>query len=504
MGALRSIASAALALGLLAGCQTDPLTTPPHLVEPLPSALTGPLDRTLVRVRMNRPGTDDSPAAALRDDGTHASWRINGSGGNEAINHAYGMFPDGDDFVFAPTLLPGENHLEVGRCNDLDDCGWTAVDLTVNLKSGSPDPKLGGTGQLVLDGFSGASTATLLPDGRVLLGAETKQGTRLLAMRSDGKLDTTFGDKGVATLPCSGMTARPLLRSDGTFLVTVTSGAWSRVLHLLADGSVDAFFGTNDFVELPDAGNLRSFVADGAGHYWLAGVAGSRASLTQLAEDGTVLSATFVDDGSSSMALDAVVDASGSVALLKTDRLLRGGVAGVSSTTMLDPASSGAVAFVGSEVAIVQGVASATGAPLSARVRIGASTIDVPFAMTNVPDRPFRVAAAADGSVYVVANIDHPPDGGGWSLTPQAGSDFAVARIRAGALDATFGQAGIAHASFLLSWRPIATDTMLDQPAAIWFGSDGAPWLAGLTPGGGTDGFSQRGGPGIGVVRFLP
>ena len=87
-----------------------------------------------------------------------------------------------------------------------------------------------------------------------------------------------------------------------------------------------------------------------------------------------------------------------------------------------------------------------------------------------------------------------------------AGTDFAVVRLRAHAIDQSFGTGGVAHASSMLVRNPIQLETVMDGVLSLALGSDGAPWMTGMSRAIETDerAYLRRVHSVIALSRFLP
>jgi hypothetical protein len=514
------------------------LNSPPLVAEPSAGAV---LDRCLVRVRISQPGTDANAGQTLTDaSDPHADWRVNGGPQIIASDASFVLDAEKDytrfaPYVFAATLVPGANHLEAGRCNSLDECGWTPIDLTVKLGAGSPNPAFAGSGQLILPGYglakgySGANSFTLLPDGRALVGVELGAGVdphdALIAVRPDGTYDTSFGKAGVAVLPFINTRQHLVPRAGGGFLALLDNSAGAWLMRLGKDGSVDTSFGQNGTLPIPlpagsgsGAFTVNLVTADSAGGFIVAGVVAidnGSVFVEQVGPDGALV-ASKVLGPVSSVGMPAAIDDVGRIVLLSAGEMRKGSLAnGLDATfgavaVAVPPAAQMGVAILGDSTAFafLEGQSGGASSSINAKLLMVAAggsvkTIEIPFA--SPAGQEVQLLPAADGALYVASTLGHPAvpaQSATGDATP--GTDVALARIRAGALDPSFGVAGIAHASFMLSWSPIAVDTIYDAPVAIALSPDGDPWVLGTsvsTPA--TAGTHTGRGPGTGIVRFM-
>lgn len=62
---------------------------------------------------------------------------------------------------------------------------------------------------------------------------------------------------------------------------------------------------------------------------------------------------------------------------------------------------------------------------------------------------------------------------------PQRGTEIVVARLVDHALDPSFGEGGVGHASFRLAHTPVPRDATFDEALGIAAGPDGSPWVIG-------------------------
>ena len=185
--------------------------------------------------------------------------------------------------------------------------------------AGDPDPSFGTDGIFVAadDRPRYAMDAALQNDGKLVVGARGENSSTfdLYRLTTDGVLDTTFGEEGVARLEVGGIARleRVLLHPDGRIITVGTLGAGSSARWVLTgqsgDGTLDPTFGTGGIVvaESPSGGVNLGAVAtdaalDSAGRIVLAGysTAATTGAVDALAGrffvDGT-LDPSFGDDG---------------------------------------------------------------------------------------------------------------------------------------------------------------------------------------------------------------
>ncbi len=518
-------------LALLGCLSQQSETSRPKVAEPMTGQV---LDRCLARVRMTAPASALDPAGHVVPGNSgnqglgHADWRINGGYPNEAVSTS-GTAVD-EPFIFSVTLVPGANHLELGRCDVADRCGWTGVDLTVTLKPGSPDPAFAHTGILayppnvLIAAYQRVFGLWPLADGRLLVAADrTHLGAMypdpvLLAFKPDGSLDASFGSFGAAPLPVVPSDLFLAPRSGGGYAALFSRGP--SLAHLSATGAVDTSFGTQGLLPIRSTAALEpvAFAGDGSGGYWLAGAAIADGSMPfvqfpfvmHIDDAGTELAFQHVADG---YVVSATVDATGRAAFLMTDRVLITGGTSVSLPVTLNAGTQvGTIRFAHNGDVLV-GLPSNGTAPAAVYRIAGGSlawTVALPFDYANAGpagDARPQLVEAADGTIYVAGPWTAPPDGLCCRWFPAAGPsvELGLVRIVGSHLDTAFGTQGIAHASSALSWLPMATEQTVDSPTAVALGPDGAPWVVGLGGTGVSDPsrYTQRG-LGVVLTRFLP
>lgn len=516
---MSSFAAGAL---LLIGCKEDEetATTPPRVAEPVNGATVG---CCLVRVRMNPPaeGVDlDGKVRPLEAGGPHANWRVNDGPIHDVQFPSTQREMGGLPYVFAAELAPGMNKLEVARCDEFDLCGWTTISLTATIAVGSPDPAFARTGQLVIG--ASAPRALHVDGSRTLLAVESGTGAEPTQVRSfgaDGVLDTTFGTAGVAKVGLRAVRG-VFPASDGKIFVWMDG----YVARLTAMGANDTSFGTAGVLQFPSPSGsvfLHAMTELANGNLIVAGSIADAGSVVPgvivLSPDGVIVdSQTLAPPGSNVAVRSAVVTRAGDVAFLTTDSVYRATIAGpvttfgTSGVLMLPPGlpatqDAGRITFSGDRV-VVAHLMGPDGRVLTITPAGQISTVMVPFGAESNAGHVTALSATAD-TIYVAATSNHPANPQkSWLDNPIDGSDLAVARIRAGALDGSFGTAGIARVSFMNAWRPVAVETLLETPVALAIGPDGAPVVLAESRGAGIDLWNPQFnlGPGATLVRLRP
>ncbi len=522
------------AVFLLLGCEaTITENSPPVVSEPVAGFTT---DRALVRVHMSAPGDGASSGQSTSYGGGHANWRINGGATTEVsrpINDRDPIHP----FVFSAIVPEGSSSLELGRCNDVDQCGYTKVNVVLKTASGSPDPSFGGAGQLIEPRLGRAEGVAVLPDGRVLIAAEGNESPPkmgLIMFKPDGHKDLTWGTNGVASLTVVNARAFLLPRPGGGVLAIFSrpSAGQTYVARFDAAGKLDTAFAdpalggeVRGFPwQGPSGGVILDAVVDGAGHVVVAGQAqasdlGSAPPFIQTVDfDLNSLAVMELATGAPVAAnvVAASLDKTGRAAFLLDDRLTRGSTAGVETTfgtagrvdLPSNFSSTGAVALRadGTVVSVRKTASSLHVSWVTATGVVSSFEVPSDGPPPAMGDWPMVLKESAAG-VYLASTGLRPSDATrAWTMENEPGSDIVVFRLNAGAIDTTFGTAGRADASMALSWAPVSTESLLDTPLAMAIDPAGKPVVVGgsaTTTQATLDSYTKRG-PGMAAVKFIP
>jgi hypothetical protein len=519
-----------LAFLALAGCPSTLETTAPQLVEPLDGTT---IDRCVVRVRIDPPGRDLKYVESAQ---FYAAYKLDGG----APIHARAWTQDRDptaSFVFPVTLHTGANRLEVGRC-DGDECGWSTANVTVAQHPGSPDCAAPGSGSLITTlPWSSKTRAIALGGGRFATSHDAGTGplahTTLTWSAADGSIDTSMT---TTTMPFD--VGVPVLASRPT-------GGWfgafqrpgnSHLVRIGTNGVLDTTFGTNGSLDVraPDnrgLGIMTLTPASGGGYYAGGTVEVPAMPLSRIPfgmhvdEQGVVTSFTELDPGSGVWeTMDIAIDESGRFRATVTDAGTRmnnfvlAGTIGSGITTNYGTQGHAALpSDPGVSSITLDGVVVTVAQLHEGDLRIlrldgnGApvSTIELPLQSpypTGLDVRP-RMWSAPDGSLYVTVTVGHDPEvARSWGTDPQVGTDVATVRIRNGALDTSFGDAGISKVSSMLAYDPISTETVYDTALALGPSASGGPAMltySQSTPTTAQGEYTVRG-PALGRIELLP
>lgn len=500
-------------------------TTPPTVAEPRAGQV---FDRCEIRIRMTQPGLD-AVSNSNTGIGVHAAWRVNGGVEHEIWSRIFDTHID-ESFLFAVTLVPGANHLELGRCDAAGSCGWTAVDVRADLHAGSPDCMFAGAGQHVFAHADERVGPAILTDGRPVYGTWLPTGGTTLAgavyalSPEDGNPDPTFGVAGVVTTPRSGL-VRPVALANGGFVIMHVGGTGSDVSYLSRydrNGVLDTAFGDTGVVLLVDpqsSASLRVFDTrpEADGSTLIAGAT----FVARIDPTGTQMTFTRFDPGQTD-ATAAALDANGNVAVLFRNIIVKAALGtgidtafGTGGTLTLPSGelSVGEIRFHAGGIAVANPIGNAPGGVQLMLVTAAGTVTPVSLsfdsaATMNPSDRTAHLASAADGSLYVASTMAHPalPTAESYIDVPEEGTDITVVRIRNGAVDASFGSNGYAKTSFMLSWKDISYETLYDMPTSLTVGPDGAPWFIGRslsTTMASMDPQFRRG-PGLAIAKLMP
>lgn len=503
-------------LVLLLGCTPEvTVNSPPVVSEPAAGFKS---DRSLIRVHMSAPGDGNTSTTTGMLKG-HANWRVNGGSTTEVDKPITDRDPV-QPFVFSAIVPAGSNSLELGRCDDLDKCGYTSVNVTVTPVSGSPDPSFAGAGQLIDSKFGRAEGVAVFPDGRVLVAAEAnaapfKMG--LIMFKPDGTKDRTWGVNGVTSLTAADLHAFMLPRPSGGVLVIFARRDRTYVARFDAMGTLDtAFADSAQGGEVrgfpwgaPGAGSILDARVDDAGHVLVAGQIARVPFVQSLDFDLQSLSYGELGPAGTNV-VAASLDKNGRAAFLLEDGITRGTTAGVDVAfghvdLPADTSGVGAVALRadGSVVSVRKNASALHVAWASPTGALSEFEVPSDGPAPSIGDWPLMLQDSATG-VYLATSGEQPADPvRAWKSGSEPGSDFVVHRLNAGALDASFGRA---WASFALSWAPVSTDALLDTPGAMAIDAAGKPIVVGgssTVASASADLYTKRG-PGMAVVRFLP
>ncbi|MBV8226650.1 MAG: hypothetical protein JO232_15835, partial [Verrucomicrobia bacterium] len=131
--------------------------------------------------------------------------------------------------------------------------GFVALAESASAAAGSLDPTFGQRGVTISTAGGIPYSIKLQPDGKILILANTGAGSQVLRYTFTGTLDTTFGSKGIATLPKDFNTfASMALQSNGQIVVAGGVSAPSNnaaafgLERLNPNGAPDTTFGSND------------------------------------------------------------------------------------------------------------------------------------------------------------------------------------------------------------------------------------------------------------------
>ena len=203
--------------------------------------------------------------------------------------------------------------------------------------NGSLDASFSGDGRLITfsDGASGASV-TVQADGKILVAGSSENNFALVRYNTDGSLDTSFSDDGIATtaIGVGASGASVTVQADGKILVAGsslnTTDSDIALVRYNPDGSLDTSF-SDDGIATTAIGvgaSGASVTVQADGKILVAGSSENNFALVRYNTDGS-LDTSFSDDGIATTAIGG--DASGQSITVQADGKIL--VAGSSSNT---------------------------------------------------------------------------------------------------------------------------------------------------------------------------
>jgi uncharacterized delta-60 repeat protein len=295
--------------------------------------------------------------------------------------------------------------------------------FAVNISLPNPNDTSFNGGNVVTSTFVAEATATE-PDGEILIvGHEITSGTAsqgvIECLKSDGTIDTTFGNKGQLVTPTGNDEWFSLVMQGANhFIVAGADNGDFALARYDFNGNLDPTFGAGG-VELTDFGSSAdiaySVALSPTGQVVAAGASNNRFAFARYDANGN-LDASFGEAGRQLFDTGAATQVVGSVAVQNDGRIV-------------------AVGSSGSQVDVIR--LTASGEPDSTFNTDGVTTVAGMIADTgNIqPDYTIAVALQSDGKIVVA----HQTTSG----------HFGVARLNTdGSLDTSFGTNGIATANF--------------------------------------------------------
>ncbi len=210
------------------------------------------------------------------------------------------------DTAFRLAVGPGGAVTVAGRTSTLRGRSYGA--LARLDASGRLDPTFGMGGRVVLpDSFPRAlgGLAALPGGGYMASGALPWVGIGFVRLRGDGRLDASFGRRGLAVVPVAGFDQEPSNASafvqlpDGGAAAAGVLGGEIVVARVNAQGHPEARFGTGGVVRIPVSGSARvtALATDSFGRFFMTAEIDGTASFLRLSPEGTVEIARTLDTG---------------------------------------------------------------------------------------------------------------------------------------------------------------------------------------------------------------
>lgn len=363
-------------------------------------------------------------------------WQITQVANSEDYAHAVAVQADGK------LLTAGTTAISTG----------TVVALTRHLRDGGLDPSFGNGGKVITQvGARGDSARAIAvqADGRIVVAGWTDQtgidaDFMVLRFLPDGRLDPDFADGGRFVLPIGNGTDRAFavaIQNDGKIVVggttlsgTSTTGQDFALIRLTPQGTLDAGFGQGGQVVTAMQSHSGSDIV-----YALAlPVIGGEQRILAVGGEGELIAARYTANGT----LDASFGSGGKVVGLFGRNI------GAARAVALLP--GGGMLLAGG---IYNDFAAAQLTP--------AGTLDASFGQGGLVTVPVS-ASNWDNATAVVRQADGKLLLGGWAYSGNSSSaDFVALRLLpGGALDTSFGNAGIAI-------HPVAAGTRSDSARGL-------------------------------------
>jgi uncharacterized delta-60 repeat protein len=217
-------------------------------------------------------GGNDFAVARLNFDGSidttfNTTGKLVVDVGTNSVELLRNMVLQGDDKI----VMVGQSKTGVTGSGASAATSTDYAMVRVNV-DGSLDTGFGSGGKLSLPvgaGIDVASSAVVLPDGRIVVAGNSRSGNldntdpdfSLVRLNADGTLDTSFGTGGKVVIHATPMGDRiyqVTMQTDGKLLIAGTSGTYGTgfdgeafVGRLNENGTIDNTFGTNGFTKLP-------------------------------------------------------------------------------------------------------------------------------------------------------------------------------------------------------------------------------------------------------------
>ena len=200
-------------------------------------------------------------AGTSNQDFTVTRYHTNGSldtsfGGGDGV--VITDIAGGNDFASNITLQDDGKFIVVGSSRTGSNTDFTLVRYH---SDGSLDSSFGGDGIVVTDItplYDAASDIIIQADGKILITGSSNNSFTLVRYNTDGSLDTSFGNAGIATPDVNASRNTPTsisLQDDGKILVSGTEHSFTNgnvfkflTVRYNSDGSLDSSFGINGSV----------------------------------------------------------------------------------------------------------------------------------------------------------------------------------------------------------------------------------------------------------------
>jgi uncharacterized delta-60 repeat protein len=236
-------------------------------------------------------------------------------GGIESIANAVVIGPDGK-IDLAGTANVGHNAFAAARLN----------------ANGTLDTSFGNRGTTTLTPTAAAWGLALQSDGGLVLAGEANYANRNIAdaqqfmaarLTSAGRLDTKYGKSGIAYVPVGGTSLGYGVALQGDGKAVLAGIGWTNTnvnatARLTTSGTLDTTYGNRGIATVPDANGANGIVLDGSGNALLPAVGPSALRITSRGQaDTTFGNAGIADDpvGTGGGANGAALQSDGGIVL---------------------------------------------------------------------------------------------------------------------------------------------------------------------------------------------
>ncbi|MCX6077525.1 MAG: SBBP repeat-containing protein [Campylobacterales bacterium] len=393
------------------------------------------------------------------------------------FNHSFGTFADdfsggyyydnADSYAeaYASALQPYGKLVSVGYAEM--DGGDPYLAITRTHLDGTLDASFGHDGELAIQGYYGAESVAIQPDGNILIAGIDVNENAFIArfdeygngnFGNDGFIDVT-DDTGLNSLGVTQVTLQP----DGKILVAGTQnpdggdGGDVALVRYNADGTLDTGFGSNGVV-IQDMGSnnaddASAVAIDTNGKIVIAGSVAGDFAVSRFNADGT-LDTSFNTTGIKTVDFGTETGADG-LAIQSDSKIVAVGT----SNNTADGDYDIALARFNTDGSLDTNFGTG-GKVILSQIHTLLGEFDVP--VTNGDDIGYGVTLDKEGNIYVSGQFSYIGENfAGDSITA---SFMAVAKYNSsGILDANFGNGGIYMPDYVASGNLYDSDSAYGQ-----------------------------------------